>query len=240
MTSLCISSILIYARTHFISFCNDGGYFSVLWLRNYSVLPPLTWVEKYNQENHLTWSFDCVYLCFADFPFLFDSLKLGNLFFFIASSKFWVWSTTLDILDILVAPWCSSYHYCTTSFNKAWTQVLHRFKPCSQCVGDSRWWGSLTLAPAGNKVKHLLSVNHTTTTIYHHHHSKLSIMLSTNWLNVGYSYHHFIVHYIFCVQLYQLFFHWDSLNIRLNSHYQAWSYKKKYRNIKTYRKSLYK
>ena len=35
-----------------------------------------------------------------------------------------------------VAPWCSSYHYCTTSFNKAWTQVLCGFKSCSQCVGD--------------------------------------------------------------------------------------------------------
>ena len=32
----------------------------------------------------------------------------------------------------LVAPWCSSYHYCTTSFIKAWTEVLRRFKSCSR------------------------------------------------------------------------------------------------------------
>ena len=46
---------------------------------------------------------------------------------------------------IYVAPWCSGYHYCTTSFNSAWTQVLRRFKPCSRRVGDSRWWGSLNV-----------------------------------------------------------------------------------------------
>ena len=37
-----------------------------------------------------------------------------------------------------------------------------RFKPCSRRVGDSRWWGSLTMVPAGNKAKRLSSVNHTT------------------------------------------------------------------------------
>ena len=50
-----------------------------------------------------------------------------------------------------MAPWCSSYHYCTTSLTKAWTQVLRRFKSCSRRVGDSRWWGSLAMVPAGNK-----------------------------------------------------------------------------------------
>ena len=45
-----------------------------------------------------------------------------------------------------MARWCSGYHYCTTSFNKAWTQVLRRFKSCSPRVGDSRWWGSLTMS----------------------------------------------------------------------------------------------
>ena len=35
------------------------------------------------------------------------------------------------------------------------------------------------------------------------------------------------------------FFNWDSLHARLNSHYKAWSYKKKKRkNIKAYRKYL--
>ena len=66
--------------------------------------------------------------------------------------------------------YCSGYRYCTTSFNKARTQVLRRFKSYSRRVGDSRWWGSLTVVPAGNKAYHLSSVNHTTKTIHHHHH----------------------------------------------------------------------
>ena len=63
--------------------------------------------------------------------------------------------------------WCSGYHYCITSFNKAWTQILRRFKPCSQRVGDSRWWGPLTVVSAGNKAECLSSVNHTTKTNHH-------------------------------------------------------------------------
>ena len=66
-----------------------------------------------------------------------------------------------------LAPWCSGYHYCTTSFNNAWTQVLRWFKSFSRRVGDSRWWGSLTMVPAGNKSKSLSSVNHTTKAIHH-------------------------------------------------------------------------
>ena len=40
----------------------------------------------------------------------------------------------------------------------------------------------------------------------------------------------------------KLFFcNWDLLHARLNSHYEAWSYKKKkYRKIKTYRKYILK
>ena len=39
----------------------------------------------------------------------------------------------------------------------------------------------------------------------------------------------------------QFFFNWDSLHARLNSHYKAWSYKKKkHKKIKAYRKSLQK
>ena len=67
----------------------------------------------------------------------------------------------------IVAPWCSGYHYCTTLFNKL---ILRRFKSCSQRVGDSQWWRSLTKFPGGNKVKRLSLVNHTTITIHHHHH----------------------------------------------------------------------
>ena len=34
-------------------------------------------------------------------------------------------------------------------------------------------------------------------------------------------------------------FNWDSLHARVNSHYEAWSYKKKkYKKIKAYRKSV--
>ena len=82
-------------------------------------------------------------------------------------------------------PWCSDDHYCTTSLNKAWNQVLRRFKPCSRRVGDSRWWGSLTVVPAGNKAKRLSSVNHTTKTIHHHHHSP-SDPTNPYWLTVCY------------------------------------------------------
>ena len=60
----------------------------------------------------------------------------------------------------VVAPWCSGYHYCTTSCPEAWTQVLCKFKSCSRHVGDLRWWESLTMVPAGNTAKRLSSVNH--------------------------------------------------------------------------------
>ena len=85
-------------------------------------------------------------------------------------------SISLQSSSYHVAPWCSGYHYCTTSFNKAWTQVLRRFKPCSRRVGDSRWWGSLTMVPAGNKANRLSSVNHTTETIHHLHLHHLHIL----------------------------------------------------------------
>ena len=39
-----------------------------------------------------------------------------------------------------VMAWCSDYHYYTTLFNKASTQVLRSFKSCSSRVGDLRWW----------------------------------------------------------------------------------------------------
>ena len=61
-----------------------------------------------------------------------------------------------------VAPWCTGYDYCTTSFNKAWTQVLRRFKSYLSRFGDSRWPGSLRTIPAGSKAKHISSVNNTT------------------------------------------------------------------------------
>ena len=71
------------------------------------------------------------------------------------------WKTKIEIQR------CSGYHYCTTSFNKAWTQILRRCKSCSRYVEDSWWRGSLTIVLAGNKVKNLLSVRHTPKTINH-------------------------------------------------------------------------
>ena len=59
--------------------------------------------------------------------------------------------SVIGFIWIRVVPWYSGYHYCTTSFIKAWTQVLRRFKSFLRRVGDSRWWGSLTVGPAGNK-----------------------------------------------------------------------------------------
>ena len=71
---------------------------------------------------------------------------------------------------VSLAPWCSGYHYCTDSFNKAWTQVLHKCKSCSRYVEDSKWWGSTTMVTAGNMAEHLSLVSYTTKTTHHHHH----------------------------------------------------------------------
>ena len=88
----------------------------------------------------------------------------------------WCW------LKFQTAQWCSGYHYWLTSFNKAWAQVLRRFK-------SWQWWRSLTMASAGNRTKGFSSVNHTTKTIYHHHHhhhrhQKGLTQSSKLWLNL--------------------------------------------------------
>ena len=42
-----------------------------------------------------------------------------------------------------------------------------------------------------------------------------------------------------CRFVFDLFLSWDSLHARLNSHYEAWSYKKKnHKTVKAYRKSI--
>ena len=62
--------------------------------------------------------------------------------------------------------WLSLLHnFIQLSLNSGFAQVQTR----SRRVGDSRWWWSLTMAPAGNKAKRLSSANHTTKTIHHHH-----------------------------------------------------------------------
>ena len=79
------------------------------------------------------------------------------------------------------APWTFLWPSPQITFSRppnAWTQVLRRFKSCSWRVRDSRWWESLTMAPAGNKAKGLSSVNHTTKTIHYHHHQHQFITIS--------------------------------------------------------------
>ena len=46
----------------------------------------------------------------------------------ISNACVWMPFLIFWLLSFSLAPWCSGYHYCKTSFNKAWTQVLHRFK----------------------------------------------------------------------------------------------------------------
>ena len=58
------------------------------------------------------------------------------------------------------------------NFYLGWFQVLQLtpfLLSCSQRVGDSQWWGSLTMIPAGNKAKRFPPVNRTTKAIHHHH-----------------------------------------------------------------------
>ena len=89
--------------------------------------------------------------------------RLGDLCYFKSNFR-------LDMIDVV--PW-----YWTTSLNNVWIQVLRRFKSCSRRVGDSRWWGSLTMVLTGNKAKSLSSVNHTTKTIHHHRQQRLFMSL---------------------------------------------------------------
>ena len=67
-------------------------------------------------------------------------------------------------------PWCSGSQYCKTSFNKAWSQGLYRFKSRSRRVEESRWWGRQTMVAAKNKAKRFSSVNNTKKANHHHHH----------------------------------------------------------------------
>ena len=67
--------------------------------------------------------------------------------------------------------------------------------------------------------------------IQQHNNSKFSRILESDWLrtNLG------MLGHIYGVVV---FFNWDSLHARLNSHYKTWSYKKKkHKNVKVYRKS---
>ena len=50
----------------------------------------------------------------------------------------------------LQQPWDSGYHYCTASFNKAWTHALHSSNPARGvmeiCDGENHWqWSQLKI-----------------------------------------------------------------------------------------------
>ena len=61
-------------------------------------------------------------------------------------------------------------HYYKISVNKAWTQVLSRFKSWTQNGWHMQWWESLTKASASNKAERLSLFNHSLETNYHYYH----------------------------------------------------------------------
>ena len=71
--------------------------------------------------------------------------KKSSFIFFIKVHKRLRFSFIFFPFFFYVAPWCSGYRYCTTSFNKAWTQVLRRFKPCLPRIGDFWQWSRLEI-----------------------------------------------------------------------------------------------
>ena len=87
---------------------------------------------------------------------------------------FWVkiWFLPLK----LVVLWCSGYHYCTTSFNYAWTQVLHRFKSCLQYAKDLPLWESLTMSWLEIRLINVPFLGQS----YHKNNSSFIIII-TNW-----------------------------------------------------------
>ena len=120
-----------------------------------------TWKEVANALFCLTWYIKKTVLNFEDVS------KFEHFMVFIE------WWNSLKLIFLRARFWSfyiSGYRYCTKLLNKAWTQVLRRFKSCPRRVGDPRWWGSLTMVPARNKAKILSSVNYVTKTIHHHHH----------------------------------------------------------------------
>ena len=103
---------------------------------------------------------------------------------------FKLWFFCFYISLILRIMWAFIFfHYLirrsTTSFSKAWFQVLRRFKSCLRRIVDSRWWGSLAMVLAGNKAKRLSPLNHTTKTINRHHH--LHLYPKVTWRSSSFS-----------------------------------------------------
>ena len=84
------------------------------------------------------------------------------------------------------------------------------FKPCSQHVRDSWWWGSLTMVPAGNKAKRVSSVNHTTKTIH-----QFNSILQFNDTPNKYIYDCFLMNFhLFCCCCFFTFWSFKGLNKR--------------------------
>ena len=69
----------------------------------------------------------------------------------------------------------------TAQFQPSRNSGSAQVRTCSQHVRDSRWWGSLTMVPAGNKTKRLSFVNHTTKTI-HQYTSSSSLNHTSAWV----------------------------------------------------------
>ena len=47
--------------------------------------------------------------------------------------------------------WRRGCYYYSSSYNKAWSQILRRFKSCSRVVGGLWWWESLNMVLLGKK-----------------------------------------------------------------------------------------
>ena len=108
--------------------------------------------------SHLNFHYRSLLLLkwYIRFLFLFEMLpdipQISFLFLIWWNVKhFSCFKLSLDVLLIRTlapSPCCSGCHYCTTSFNKAWTDILCRLKSCSRRLRDLRWWESLTVVPA--------------------------------------------------------------------------------------------
>ena len=78
-------------------------------------------------------------------------------------TKSLLWSLTVKKIAVPLLQWLSLLN----NFIRQNLNSKCRPKSCLQRVGDSGWWGSLTMVLAGNKAKCLLLVNHTTKILYH-------------------------------------------------------------------------
>ena len=65
----------------------------------------------------------------------------------------WRWSAPpVDAFACIVGkPWCSSYYYCATSFQKWKNELPWRIRYCQQCDGNLQRWEPLLIFQAGNK-----------------------------------------------------------------------------------------